>query len=104
MTSAAPTRRAENVILGFHTDLHVLKLRRGSLSCSPRPPNFIEPRRFEYSRLFAVAREQAIRIAPADYLHEGIDVGRGLGAIVDVIGVLLHKLARAPYGRCRAIL
>src|SRR5262245_28508579 len=34
--------------------------------------------------------EQFVGIAPMDRFHEGVDIGRRLGAVVDVIGVLIH--------------
>src|SRR5258708_40067590 len=38
----------------------------------------------------AVMLVETIRVRPADRLHEGIDIVAGLGAVIHVIGVLVH--------------
>src|SRR5260221_1704473 len=42
------------------------------------------------SGFLAVLVEALGRAVPLDHLHEGVDVGGGLGAVVHVIGVLVH--------------
>src|SRR5262245_44462803 len=46
--------------------------------------------RFARSRRIAEAREQVVGIFPPDCLHERVDVSRGLGAVIDVVRVLVH--------------
>src|SRR5258708_5954425 len=42
------------------------------------------------SRLLGKTLEQRLGVAPADALHEGVDVGGGPRAVVHLIGVLIH--------------
>jgi hypothetical protein len=42
------------------------------------------------SSLFRYFGEQSIDILPAHGVHESLDIGAGLGAEIDVIGVLVH--------------
>jgi hypothetical protein len=37
-----------------------------------------------------MARAVGASTVPGDVVHEGIDIGRGIAAEVDVIGVLVH--------------
>src|SRR5438477_4196365 len=77
-----------------------LNLRKLSAAspCAARPPlsTRASAKRTEIcsecmdSPLGSQRRKEPVGITPADRVHEGVDVVGGLGAIVDVIGVLVH--------------